>query len=111
MPSIDIDGNEFHYLEVEGDRPSILMLCSTGLDSRQWRDMFPLVVGRRVVCPHYLCYPKSGQWKGEGDIDSWTDYLAAERILLGEEGKVDILGHSYGAVSYTHLTLPTILLV
>ena len=40
MPSIDIDGNEFHYLEVEGDRPSILMLCSTGLDSRQWRDMF-----------------------------------------------------------------------
>ena len=43
MPNIDINGNDFHYLEIEGDLPSILMLCSTGLDSSQRRDAFPLI--------------------------------------------------------------------
>ena len=93
MPNIEVNGNYFHYLEIEGEEPTVLMLCSTGLDSRQWRDMLPLIEGRRIICPHYLCYPKSGNWEGEGDIDSWIDYLAAESIL---------------PVSYTHLTLPTI---
>ena len=96
MPDIEVDGNRLHYLEVEGEGPSILMLCSTGLDSRQWRDMLPLVEGRRIICPHYLCYPKSGQWAGDGEIDSWVDYLAAESLLLAEQEPVDILGHSYG---------------
>ena len=96
MPNIDVNGHNFHYLEIEGEQPTVLMLCSTGLDSRQWRDMLPLIEGRRIVCPHYLCYPRSGNWKGEGDIDSWTDYLAAESLLLREDGQVDILGHSYG---------------
>ena len=96
MPNIDVEGQNFHFVEIEGDTPPILMLCSTGLDSRQWRDMLPLIEGRRSICPHYFCYPKSGQWSGEGEIDSWTDYLAAERLLLAEKGPVDILGHSYG---------------
>ena len=96
MPEIDVNGNLFHYSERDGEGPLILMLCSTGLDSRQWRDMLPLIEGRRSICPHYLCYPKSGQWSGEGEIDSWTDYLASERLLLAEKGPVDILGHSYG---------------
>ena len=96
MPNIEVEGQNFHFVEIEGDTPPILMLCSTGLDSRQWRDMLPLIEGRRSICPHYFCYPKSGQWSGEGEIDSWTDYLAAERLLLAEKGPVDILGHSYG---------------
>ena len=96
MPNIQVNGHSFHYLEIEGELPTVLMLCSTGLDSRQWREMLPLIEGRRILCPHYLCYPKSGNWMGEGDIDSWTDYLAAESLLLKEDGQVDILGHSYG---------------
>ena len=94
MPNIQVNGHSFHYLEIQGEQPTVLMLCSTGLDSRQWREMLPLIEGRRILCPHYLCYPKSGNWMGEGDIDSWTDYLAAESLLLKEDGQVDILGHS-----------------
>jgi len=93
---IEVEGHNFHYLEIEGDSPPILMLCSTGLDSRQWRDILPLLDGRRLICPHYLCYPKSDHWKGEGEIDSWLDYLAAEQLLLKEDQPIDILGHSYG---------------
>ena len=74
----------------------MLMLCSTGLDSRQWRDFLPMVKGRRAICLHYLCYPESGSWEGDGEIDSWLDYRAAERLLLQEDGRVDVLGHSYG---------------
>ena len=49
MPEIDVDGNRFHYSESDGEGPPILMLCSTGLDSRQWRDMMPLIEGRRSI--------------------------------------------------------------
>ena len=96
MPNVEVDGHDFHYMEVDGEGPTVLMLCSTGLDSRQWNDVLPLLEGRRVLCPHYLCYPKSADWSGEGEIDSTLDYLAAEKLLMQEDGAVDILGHSYG---------------
>jgi pimeloyl-ACP methyl ester carboxylesterase len=96
MPNIEVEGHDFHYMEIDGEGPTILMLCSTGLDSRQWNDALPLLEGRRLLCLHYLCYPKSADWSGDGEVDSMLDYLAAERLLLGEEGAVDILGHSYG---------------
>ena len=96
MARLSVGGHELHYFEREGDGPTILMLCSTGLDSRQWNDFVQLVPSRRIICPHYLCYPKSDGWNGDGSIDSGLDYLAAEEILLREDGPVDVLGHSYG---------------
>ena len=96
MPILNVDGHDFYYLERDGPGPTILMLCSTGLDSRQWSAFLPMVGPRRVICPHYLSYPKSGEWAGQGEIDSSIDYLACSELLAKEEGKVDILGHSYG---------------
>ena len=95
MPGIVVEGYRFHYHEEQGDGVTVLLLCSTGLDSRQWRDLLPMIKGRRVICPHYLCYPGTDDWRGEGEIDSWLDYLAAETLLLNED-VVDIIGHSYG---------------
>jgi len=96
MPSIDVMGHSFHYLERDGDGPTVLLLCSTGLDSRQWAPLLPMLEGRRVICPHYLCYPGTEKWNREEEIDSWIDYLASESLLLAEESQVDIVGHSYG---------------
>ena len=96
MPSIEVCGHSFHFLEIEGSEPTVMLLCSTGLDSRQWEGILPLLEGRRVICPHYLCYPGTDWWHGSGEIDSWLDYLACEELLLSESGPIDIVGHSYG---------------
>ena len=66
MPNIQVNGHSFHYLEIEGELPTVLMLCSTGLDSRQWRDMLPLIEGRRILCPHYLCTPSPEIGRAKG---------------------------------------------
>lgn len=96
VPSLEVEGHSFHYFEEDGTGPTVLLLCSTGLDSKQWRDLLPLLAGRKILCPHYLCYSGTDGWQGEGEIDSWLDYLASEALLLGEEEPVDIVGHSYG---------------
>ncbi len=96
MPIVEAGGHSFQYMEVDGEGPTVLLLCSTGLDSKQWKGLIPHLEGRRVLCPHYLCYPGTDGWKGEGEIDSWMDYRASEALLLAEDGPVDIIGHSYG---------------
>ena len=96
MPIVEAGGHSFQYMELDGEGPTVLLLCSTGLDSKQWKGLIPYLEGRRALCPHYLCYPGTDGWKGEGEIDSWMDYRASEALLLAEDGPVDIIGHSYG---------------
>ena len=96
MPRVEVGDHSFQYMEEGEISPTILLLCSTGLDSKQWKGLLPHLGGRRVLCPHYLCYPGTDDWKGEGEIDSWMDYRASEALLLAEDGPVDIIGHSYG---------------
>jgi len=96
MPIIEVSGHSFHFQEIDGPGPTVMLLCSTGLDSRQWGEMLPLLEGRRIICPHYLCYPGTDSWQGGGEIDSWLDYMACEELLLSESGQIDIVGHSYG---------------
>ena len=95
MPKLKVDGHNFHYQEI-GDGPTVLLLCSTGLDSRQWTNIFPMLEGKKVICPHYLCYSGTDKWQGVGEIDPWIDYRAVEAILLAEDSPIDIIGHSYG---------------
>ena len=96
MPSIVVQAHRFHYLEHAGEGVPVLLLCSTGLDSRQWNDLLPMLGKRRVICLHYLCYPMTDSWSGEEEIDSSLDYDAAEVLLLNQSGAVDIIAHSYG---------------
>ena len=93
MPRVQVGDHSFQYMEEGGDRPTVLLLCSTGLDSKQWKGLLPYLGDRRMVCPHYLCYSGTDDWKGEGDIDAWMDYRASEALLLAEDGPVDIIGH------------------
>ena len=69
MPRVQVGDHSFQYMEEGGDRPTVLLLCSTGLDSKQWKGLLPYLGDRRMVCPHYLCYSGTDDWKGEGDID------------------------------------------
>ncbi|MBK65086.1 MAG: hypothetical protein CMB47_06155 [Euryarchaeota archaeon] len=96
MPSIEVKGHGFYYFEQEGEERTVMLLCSTGLDSRQWSYLLPMLEGRKVICPHYLCYSGTDYWKGEGEINPWLDYLAAESLLMSEDKSIDIIGHSYG---------------
>ena len=96
MPNIEIEGHSFYYTERDGNKPSIIILCSTGLDSRQWKDVFELLSDRRLIILHYLGYHPSEKWNNENPPDINIDYLAAELLLTNESGSVDLLGHSYG---------------
>lgn len=96
MPSIKVEGHSFYYFEQEGEKRTVMLLCSTGLDSRQWNYLLPMLEGRKVICPHYLCYSGTDNWKGEGEINPFLDYLAAESLLMSEDEPIDIIGHSYG---------------
>ena len=96
MPRVEVGDHSFQYMEEGEISPTILLLCSTGLDSKQWKGLLPHLGGRRELCPHYLCYPGTVDWTGAGEIDSLMDYRAAEALLLAEDGPVDIIGHSYG---------------
>jgi pimeloyl-ACP methyl ester carboxylesterase len=103
MPDLHVQGHRLHYSEREGDGPALLMLCSTGLDPRQWTGLLRKLPNRRAVGLTYLGYPPSERWKGEGTPDIGIDLLAAEQLLLAEDGPVDILGHSYGGYLGLHL--------
>jgi len=103
MPYLDIREHRLHYSVREGEGPTILMLCSTGLDPRQWTGLLRQLPHRRAVGLTYLGYPPSEAWKKEGAPDIEIDLLAAEALLLGQEGPVDILGHSYGGYLGLHL--------
>lgn len=93
---MDIEGHTFFFHKDGFEPPPILLLCSTGLDSRQWNDLFPMIDSRSSICPHYLCYDGSDSWKGDGGIDPSLDYKLAESLLISQNGPVDIIGHSYG---------------
>ncbi len=96
MPTIRVEGHDFYFFEKNGKSPTIMMLCSTGLDSRQWKDLLPMVGERKLISPHYLNYVKSSSWQKKSPIDSWIDYRAAEGLLLAEGREIDLIGHSYG---------------
>ena len=96
MPSINIEGHGFYYSIKDGRAPSIMMLCSTGLDSRQWKNVSKLLPDRRLICLHYLGYFPSDSWDIKNPPDILIDFKAAECLLLQEESPVDLLGHSYG---------------
>ena len=96
MPTIEIDGHRFYYYETGVEKPTILMLCSTGLDSRQWENVSKILPNRHLIGLHYLGYFPSEEWDKNNPPNINIDYMAAEYLLLQEEGEVDILGHSYG---------------
>ena len=27
MPNVEVDGHDFHYMEIDGEGPTVLMLC------------------------------------------------------------------------------------
>ena len=94
MPFLEVNGLNFHYDLVEGQGPTIILLCSTGLDFRQWKKLPDLIKNRRMICLTYIGYYPSDSWNDTYSIES--DYDAAEFILNKEDGDVDLLGHSYG---------------
>ena len=103
MRELSIRGHRLHVSEREGSGPAIIMLCSTGLDPRQWTGFLRLIRGRRALGLTYLGYAPSESWKGDGTPDIEIDFLAAEALLLAEDAPVDLLGHSYGGYLALHL--------
>ena len=93
LPYIEFDAYRFHYRYQQGENPSILMLCSTGMDARQWSRLMRLLPSRNCFALNYVGYPPSS---AVSLVDWRLDYRAAESLLLQQQNKIDLVGHSYG---------------
>ena len=58
MPDVEVGGHSFQYMELDGERPTVLLLCSTGLDSKQWKGIIPHLEGRRTSAPTTSAIPE-----------------------------------------------------
>ena len=66
MPIVEAGGHSFQYMEVDGEGPTVLLLCSTGLDSKQWKGLIPHLEGRRVPLPPLPLLSRNGWLEGRG---------------------------------------------
>ena len=94
MPHFQVNGLNFHYNLIQGEGPTLMLLCSTGLDYRQWKKLPSLLPDRKMICLTYLGYEPSESWNEDYSVEN--DYYAAEFLLNQEIGEIDIFGHSYG---------------
>ncbi len=93
MPYLNAD-HTFHYNEQVSDGPSVLLLHSTGVGSRQWIPYFRKLPNRHLLAINLLGYSPSDPWNNKFNIS--VDYDAAEHLLLMQSEPVDLVGHSYG---------------
>jgi pimeloyl-ACP methyl ester carboxylesterase len=88
---IDVSGPE------AGDR--VLLLHSSGLSSRQWRRLAPLLAGRgfRVLAPDLAGHGASPPVL-EPTPFTYLDEVDNVREILADHGPVHVVGHSYGGL-------------
>jgi pimeloyl-ACP methyl ester carboxylesterase len=84
-------------VEGHGEGPPLLLIAGLGQGSWVWRDVVPLLVGRRV-----LVYDHRGTGRSPGPARSSVEELVADAVSV-LPGRADVLGFSMGG--YVALTL------
>ena len=93
MPFVDLQ-HRFHYVEHPGLSPAVLLLHSTGIGSRQWKEYATLLSSRHLLMVDLLGYPPSDFW--EEGFSLKADLDVAVHLLQRQDSPVDVIGHSYG---------------
>ncbi|WP_425038050.1 alpha/beta fold hydrolase [Primorskyibacter sp. S187A] len=104
MPQGHLAGHPAHWRRFgEGPREALLIHCSLA-HAGVWRGL-AAHLSDVVSCTGFDLpgHGRSGPWVGPGDIQDVSTRMAA--ALLPEEGRVDLVGHSFGATVALRLAL------
>jgi pimeloyl-ACP methyl ester carboxylesterase len=97
MPTCEIQGRATHYMDM-GRGDTLVLLHAGGTSSSHWRKVAPLLQGRfHIVAPDLIGFGETGSWRGEGEL-THDDQAALVREIVDRvtEGRVHLVGHSYG---------------
>ena len=95
----------------QSEQESVVFVHGTGMDHTVW------VLPARFFARHQynvLATDLPGHGRSEGPPPDTIEHMSDEIVAAMDGANIEkaaLVGHSMGSVSYTHLTLPTILLV
>jgi pimeloyl-ACP methyl ester carboxylesterase len=96
MPTLEISGSRFEYLELGRGEP-VVLVHGTGSASAQWRVLAEELSARyRVIAPDLYGYGASAPWPGRKAfaLDCEAEIVLA--LLAHFGGRAHLVGHSYG---------------
>ena len=97
-----IHGHDVRYRRA-GTGDTIVLLHGLAGSSRTWRHVMPTLAEHHdVIAPDLLGHGESAKPTGDYSLGAFASGLRDFLSILGVE-TVTIVGHSFGAVSYTHL--------
>jgi pimeloyl-ACP methyl ester carboxylesterase len=80
-----------------------VLLHASASSGAQWRSLAAALSGRyRVEAPNLIGYAPGTAWPGARPL-TLEDEAARVRELIGRDGPVDLVGHSYGGAVALHL--------
>jgi pimeloyl-ACP methyl ester carboxylesterase len=94
------------HVSAFGEGTRVIALHSGGMSGRQWRRLAErLQGGYRVLLPDFLGSGENPPWSDDASFHWGMDADVVEEILLADDGRAHLVGHSYGglvAVTVAH---------
>ena len=66
MPIVEAGGHSFQYMEVDGEGPTVLLLCSTGIGFQAVEGTYPPLGGEEGPLPPLPLLSRNGWLEGRG---------------------------------------------
>lgn len=104
MPTLEISGSRVEYLELGGSGDTVVLLHSSGSSATQWRALAEKLSPRyRVIAPNLYGYGATAQWPGRGPFHLESEAALVLALLERANGRVHLIGHSYGGAVALHV--------
>ncbi|MEJ7732175.1 MAG: alpha/beta hydrolase [Polyangiaceae bacterium] len=87
------------HISTRGQGTRVIALHSGGMSGRQWRRLSErLEGGHRILLPDFLGSGENPPWSDDADFHWGMDADVVEEILLADDGRAHLVGHSYGGL-------------
>lgn len=86
------------HVERRGGGPSVVMLHSSGISSRQWRrlERDVIALGATAILPDLTGHGRSAPWLEPTPFTYGVDVDRVAALIAAEPAPVHVVGHSYG---------------